>query len=93
MALSALHGLVPVRTGNEQIPCVEHDADLWFAQRPGELDLAKRLCQSCPLRAECLAAAIDRREPWGVWGGQIFVDGVVVARKRGPGRPPKTAAA
>jgi WhiB family redox-sensing transcriptional regulator len=39
--------------------------------------------------AECLAGALARREPWGVWGGQIFERGTVVARKRPRGRPRK----
>lgn len=30
------------------------------------------LCLGCPLRAPCLQGAIERREPWGVWGGQVF---------------------
>ena len=30
-----------------------------------------------------------RREPWGVWGGEVFVEGRVVAVKRGRGRPRK----
>ena len=28
----------------------------------------------------------------GVWGGQLFADGVVIPRKRKRGRPPKVAA-
>ena len=35
------------------------------------------------------AGALDRREPWGVWGGQLLIAGVVVARKRPRGRPRK----
>ena len=30
-----------------------------------------------------------RREPWGVWGGELFVNGKIVAQKRKRGRPPK----
>ncbi|OZB46955.1 MAG: transcription factor WhiB, partial [Cellulomonas sp. 14-74-6] len=30
-------------------------------------------------------------EPWGVWGGEVFVAGQVVAVKRGRGRPRKEA--
>ena len=37
----------------------------------------------------CLAGALERREPWGVWGGELFIAGVVVARKRPRGRPRK----
>ncbi|MCW2632758.1 MAG: transcription factor WhiB, partial [Pseudonocardia sp.] len=62
-------------------------ADLWFADDPAELERAKSLCEQCPVRAECLAGALRRREPWGVWGGEIFERGTVIARKRPRGRP------
>ncbi|WP_250445999.1 WhiB family transcriptional regulator [Actinotalea sp. C106] len=71
------------------IPCREHDSELWFAEASREVELAKSLCQDCPLREGCLAGAVARSEPWGVWGGEVFVDGVVVPRKRGRGRPRK----
>ncbi|MGH3734974.1 MAG: WhiB family transcriptional regulator [Micromonosporaceae bacterium] len=75
------------------LPCREYDPDLWFADVPAELEVAKVLCGECPLRVECLASALERREPWGVWGGEIFERGAVVARKRPRGRPRKDAAA
>ncbi|MPV36389.1 WhiB family transcriptional regulator [Georgenia subflava] len=74
-------------------PCQERDrGDLWFSEHTVHVERAKSLCGSCPLRAECLAGAVERAEPWGVWGGQVFVDGVIVARKRGRGRPRKVDA-
>ncbi|MBV1849725.1 WhiB family transcriptional regulator [Catellatospora tritici] len=30
---------------------------------------AKKVCGSCPVRAECAAHALTTREPYGVWGG------------------------
>ncbi|HWS57727.1 MAG TPA: WhiB family transcriptional regulator [Actinotalea sp.] len=75
------------------IPCRENDAELWFAERADEVEQAKALCQQCPVRAGCLAGALERAEPWGVWGGEVFIAGVVVPRKRGRGRPRKEAAA
>ncbi|MEU8870504.1 WhiB family transcriptional regulator [Streptomyces javensis] len=30
---------------------------------------AKSYCQRCPVRLPCLAGALKRREPHGVWGG------------------------
>lgn len=71
------------------LPCRSGDADLWFAEAPADLERAKRLCADCPIRESCLAGALARREPWGVWGGEIFERGVVVARKRPRGRPRK----
>lgn len=73
-----------------ELPCRLEDPDLWFANSPAELEQAKALCGGCPIRRRCLAAALDRSEPWGVWGGEIFDHGVVVARKRPRGRPRKT---
>ncbi|WP_442943794.1 WhiB family transcriptional regulator [Nocardia sp. NBC_00508] len=73
------------------LPCRAGNPDLWFAESPVQLEQAKALCATCPIRKGCLNAAIDRREPWGVWGGEIFDQGVVIARKRPRGRPRKVA--
>jgi WhiB family redox-sensing transcriptional regulator len=73
----------------EAVPCREYDAELWFAESPADVEFAKSLCGTCPALQECLAGALERREPWGVWGGQLFVQGVVVPRKRPRGRPRK----
>ena len=72
-----------------ELPCRKFDPDLWFSDAPAELELAKSLCGDCPLKVECLAGALEREEPWGVWGGEIFERGAVVARKRPRGRPRK----
>ncbi|WP_442789997.1 MULTISPECIES: WhiB family transcriptional regulator [unclassified Nocardia] len=75
------------------LPCRVGNPDLWFAESPAQLEEAKALCASCPIRQGCLTAALDRAEPWGVWGGEIFDQGVVIARKRPRGRPRKVAVA
>ena len=67
------------------------DPELFFAEAPADVELAKSLCVDCPVRRECLAGALERREPWGVWGGELFVRGVIVPRKRPRGRPRKNA--
>ena len=74
------------------LPCHNEDPELFFAESPTDVELAKQVCAPCPLRSTCLDAALERREPWGVWGGELVLQGVVVARKRGPGRPRKDAA-
>src|SRR5262249_56857081 len=52
--------------------------DLFFAESPLDVARAKDLCAECPVRAACLAEAIERAEPWGVWGGELFLRGVIV---------------
>jgi WhiB family redox-sensing transcriptional regulator len=73
-----------------ELPCHIGEPDLWFAENPSELEQAKALCVDCPIRRECLTAALEREEPWGVWGGEIVERGVIVARKRPRGRPRKS---
>ncbi|WP_375425288.1 WhiB family transcriptional regulator [uncultured Friedmanniella sp.] len=71
------------------LPCRLVDPEVFFAESPADVEAAKALCVDCPLRSSCLAGALERREPWGVWGGELFIAGVVVARKRPRGRPRK----
>ena len=71
------------------LPCVQAGPDLYFSESPRELELAKQLCRPCPLRTRCLEGAKERGEPWGVWGGEVFVDGRPVPFKRSRGRPRK----
>ena len=80
----------PVR---RPLPCRVEDPELWFGESPAQLELAKSFCAECPVRDACLAGALAREEPWGVWGGEIFERGVVIARKRPRGRPRKEVAA
>lgn len=76
----------------DDLPCHIGDPDLWFAEKPDDLERAKVLCADCPAKALCLTGALERSEPWGVWGGEILDRGVVIARKRPRGRPRKVAA-
>jgi WhiB family redox-sensing transcriptional regulator len=69
------------------LPCHVNDPDLWFAESPFDLERAKALCVTCPLRRECLAGALRRGEACGVWGGEIVQHGRVLPFKRSRGRP------
>ncbi|MGO1166491.1 MAG: WhiB family transcriptional regulator [Janibacter sp.] len=73
-------------------PCHDEDPEIWFAETPAGLEYAKSMCRECPLRQMCLSGALERGEPWGVWGGEILDQGRVIARKRARGRPRKDAA-
>ncbi|GAA3822589.1 hypothetical protein GCM10022226_48800 [Sphaerisporangium flaviroseum] len=74
------------------IPC-RTDPDLWFAESPDDVEFAKALCGGCPIQKTCLARALEREEPWGVWGGELVIRGTVVPKKRPRGRPRKTPVA
>ena len=62
---------------------------LFFSEELQDIARAKEICALCPVMAECLEGALERREPWGVWGGQLFLNGRILASKRRRGRPPK----
>ena len=62
---------------------------LFFSDSVVDIARAKAMCALCPLRFECLQGALEREEPWGVWGGELLSGGRIVANKRPCGRPPK----
>jgi len=99
MRVTAISSAMPVRVtvnpvapvvvdSGPEFPCAD-DPDLFFAESPDDVELAKSLCGGCQFRASCLTGAVERREPWGVWGGELFLRGEIVPRKRARGRPRK----
>ena len=75
--------------------CATRDAaslELFFSEDPAEIARAKAICSDCPLRLPCFEGALERREPWGVWGGWLFDRGEPVEQRRRRGRPPKNPA-
>jgi WhiB family transcriptional regulator, redox-sensing transcriptional regulator len=100
--IAAQHGIEPQRrTGygaaepaqqvgaaGQWLPC-RQAPELFFADEPGGIARAKSMCAGCQARAVCLDGALQRSEPWGVWGGELVLNGVVVGAKRRHGRPRK----
>ncbi len=62
---------------------------LFFSDHVLDIARAKAICAKCALRVSCLDEALEREEPWGVWGGELLSGGRIVAHKRPGGRPPK----
>ena len=62
---------------------------LFFSDDVIDIARAKAICAKCPLAASCLLEAQEREEPWGVWGGELLLNGRIVNNKRPCGRPPK----
>ena len=64
--------------------------ELFFSEQLDDIAAAKAFCLGCPVQGRRASTARStRREPWGVWGGELFVNGKIVAQKRKRGRPPK----
>lgn len=62
---------------------------LFFSDNQVDMAQAKAICRRCTVSDECLSAAQARKEPCGIWGGELFEDGHIVRNKRPRGRPPK----
>lgn len=43
--------------------------DNFFANKPAQQYQAKKLCESCPVRRDCVKWALDNKQLWGIWGG------------------------
>ena len=59
----------------EVVPCQELP-DVFFPEdwpdaqmRKRATQVAKNLCDSCPIKFQCLQAALENQEGYGIWGG------------------------
>jgi WhiB family redox-sensing transcriptional regulator len=53
----------------ERALCAQTDPELFFPEKGGSTREAKSTCRRCEVRAECLDAALDNDERFGIWGG------------------------
>ena len=82
----------PVAVRTPQARCADGNSTLthlFFSDDVIAIARAKAICSKCKLSTSCLDAALERCEPWGVWGGELIENGRIVANKRPRGRPPK----
>ncbi len=49
---------------------------------PSQQKRARQVCFGCPVRAQCLAEALDNRIEWGVWGGKTERERRRILRRR-----------
>jgi len=50
--------------------CAQTDPEAFFPPKGGTVSHAKKVCATCPVRAECLAWALETDERFGYWGGK-----------------------
>jgi len=54
---------------HERALCAQTDPEAFFPEKGGSTREAKRVCQSCEVRTECLEYALANDERFGIWGG------------------------
>ena len=68
--LTGLSGLTPEDPGWAELAlCAQTDPEAFFPEKGGSTREAKRVCQSCEVRQECLEYALGNDERFGIWGG------------------------
>jgi WhiB family redox-sensing transcriptional regulator len=69
--------------------CNQTDPDGFYPDMGGSTRGAKRVCAGCVVRVDCLEDALERREPFGVWGGKSTKerDKIAAERRRAAGLP------
>ena len=53
----------------ERALCAQTDPEAFFPEKGGSTREAKKVCQSCEVKAECLEYALENDERFGIWGG------------------------
>lgn len=49
--------------------CSQTDPEAFFPEKGGSTRDAKRICNQCEVKSECLEYALQNDERFGIWGG------------------------
>ena len=82
-------------TWTDDATCRGMDTELFFPpeshsdgrprkrETPKSYGVARQICrEECPVRAECLEAALEREEPYGMWGGLTRPERNTILKRR-----------
>ena len=65
-----------VKRWQDDAACAEVGGDFWFPEvgNSRAVAAARAICADCPVRVECLRAALDNGESFGIWGGLDLIE-------------------
>jgi WhiB family redox-sensing transcriptional regulator len=66
----------------DQAACLGLDPQVFYPTTDEEADDARRICDACAVKSECLEYALARREKDGIWGGATERDRRRIIRQR-----------
>jgi WhiB family transcriptional regulator, redox-sensing transcriptional regulator len=84
---------MPGVSWRDDAACRDADPDLFFpigkaGPALSQIDQAKRICRTCPVRRPCLAWALENGVGAGVWGGATEEERRVLRRTPQPEHRP-----
>jgi WhiB family redox-sensing transcriptional regulator len=83
--LTAAEAVAGELSWRELALCREVDPELFFPEKGEPGTDAKKVCARCEVRTDCLAEALHRREPYGIWGGLSTRERLTLLRERRTG--------
>lgn len=66
----------------EAAACRDLDTAVFFPETDDEVDAARAVCASCPVRDACLEFALVTRQDDGIWGGLTETERRRLRRRR-----------
>lgn len=67
--------------------CAQTDPEAFHPAKSTSPRLARRICNRCPVKAQCLEAAIADASLEGVWGGTTYKERQLLRRTADQGAP------
>ncbi|EHR62953.1 WhiB family transcriptional regulator [Saccharomonospora cyanea] len=67
--LTELFDVTGEQDWQERALCAQTDPEAFFPEKGGSTREAKRICQVCEVRDDCLEYALAHDERFGIWGG------------------------
>jgi WhiB family redox-sensing transcriptional regulator len=74
---------MPVPAWMEQAACVAVNPEIFYPEdrRGRDARVARTICASCPVIADCLTHALSHHENHGIWGGLDEADRRQIRRR------------
>jgi len=73
--------------------CRDHPPSTFFPSDGVGVELARRICATCPVQAPCLEYALRHGEKFGIWGGMSERERRRLRRQRALARRAASASA
>nr|WP_307845694.1 WhiB family transcriptional regulator [Saccharomonospora sp. NB11] len=67
--LTELFDVTDEQDWQDRALCAQTDPEAFFPEKGGSTREAKRICQVCEVRNDCLEYALAHDERFGIWGG------------------------